>query len=82
MFAGSVDRLNYLQDDSGNRRFIIVEVGNNMDGFHEVVMQQVFAQCYQDLQNGENHFSAGKNRDYYVPSTPSIFRNHCLKHSS
>ena len=51
-----VDRLNVFQDDSGNRHFITVEVENNLDAFHEVDMPQVFAQCYQDLQNPEKPF--------------------------
>ena len=52
-FAGSVDRVNYLRDDAGNRRFLTLPVGNGMNAFHNVNMQQCFAQCYALLMQGE-----------------------------
>lgn len=50
-YAGAVNDQEFLNDDTGTRRFLCVEV-DNADFKHEVDMDKVFAQVYHLLKSG------------------------------
>ena len=42
-FCASVNNDSFLVDDTGNRRYLVIEVGNKIDSDHEIDMQQYWA---------------------------------------
>ena len=42
-FCASVNNDSFLVDDTGNRRYLVIEVGNNIDSDHGIDMQQYWA---------------------------------------
>lgn len=52
-FFGSCNPTEFLKDDE-NRRFWVLPV-TNVNSYHTVDMQQVWAQCYYLLRNGESY---------------------------
>ena len=42
-FCASVNNDSFLVDDTGNRRYLVIETGDNIDSEHEIDMQQYWA---------------------------------------
>lgn len=51
--AASVNNQAYLHDDTGNRRFWTVSC-TEINSYHDIDMQQLWAEIYHYLQNGKN----------------------------
>lgn len=56
VFAASVNPRQYLNDDTGNRRFWTIAVGTNLNPDHGVDMTQAWAQARELYFAGERHF--------------------------
>lgn len=52
--AASVNEFTFLHDPTGNRRYLTVEC-ISVDSYHNIDMQQVFAQVYDLICQGETH---------------------------
>lgn len=53
--AASVNEHAYLRDETGNRRYWTVRVGDGMNAMHDIDMQQAWAQAKQLYLAGERH---------------------------
>lgn len=58
MFFGSVNRREFLADDTGNRRFWVIEC-SGIDYNHSVDMQQVWAEIAELYKKGESWWLGG-----------------------
>jgi len=58
-FAGSVNNMEFLRDDTGNRRYLCVE-SQVIDYNHNIDMDLVYAQAYYLLSQGEKHWFDGE----------------------
>lgn len=76
-FAGSVNNANFLNDPSGSRRFLVVEVESiDLDGLKDIDLSQVYAQIYHILKDGfrfwfdseETKFVTEENQKYQLQS--------------
>lgn len=59
--AASVNEFTFLYDPTGNRRYLTVEC-ISVDSYHTVNMQQVFAQIYDEICQGETHMLSGEEK--------------------
>ena len=56
VFCASVNPGDFLADDSGNRRFWVIPVDENLNSNHNIDIQQVWAQAYVMYLKGEVHW--------------------------
>lgn len=54
-FFASVNEKAYLRDETGNRRYWTISCGPGLNAFHNVDMQQVWAQARELYQSGEQY---------------------------
>lgn len=59
--AASVNEFTFLHDPTGNRRYLTVEC-ESVDSYHNVDMQQVFAQIYDMICQGETHLLSDEEK--------------------
>lgn len=59
--AASVNEFTFLYDPTGNRRYLTVEC-LSVDSYHNVDMQQVFAQIYDEICQGETHMLSDEEK--------------------
>jgi len=59
--AASVNEFTFLYDPTGNRRYLTVEC-LSVDSYHNVDMQQVFAQVYDLICQGETHMLSDEEK--------------------
>lgn len=52
-FFASVNEKSYLRDETGNRRYWTISCGAGLNAFHDVDMQQVWAQAAELYRQGE-----------------------------
>lgn len=59
--AASVNEFTFLHDPTGNRRYLTVEC-LSVDSYHKIDMQQVFAQVYDEICQGETHMLSDEEK--------------------
>lgn len=57
-FIGSVNKMMFLNDETGSRRFPVIRVGGKIDiaKFKRIDIDQVWAQALHELRSGEAHW--------------------------
>ena len=91
-FCATTNSLVPLKDDSGSRRYLVVEVTDlidtNMQGDRQIDYQQLYAQIVEEIHNGEEYAFTGDrerriqehNSDYYeTPNVISLFEDRFRK---
>ena len=81
-----------LKDESGSRRYLVVEVNDVIDtdtqGDKRIDYQQLYAQIVYEIEHGEDYAFTGEreqqiiaqNSDYYeTPNVVSLFEDHFRK---
>lgn len=81
-----------LKDESGSRRYLVVEVNDVIDtdtqGDKQIDYQQLYAQIVFEIEHGEDYAFTGEreqqiiaqNSDYYeTPNVVSLFEDHFRK---
>ena len=64
-FVASLNKLNFLTDSTGNRRFFITEVaGIDIDKLNEINMDLVYAQAFAEYKAGKQFFFNDKINSY------------------
>jgi len=94
-FCATTNSLVPLKDESGSRRYLVVEVTDVIDtdtqGDKAIDYRQLYAQIVAEIERGEEYAFTGsreqriqeQNRDYYeVPNVVSLFEDHyrCPRH--
>ena len=87
-FCATTNSLAPLKDESGSRRYMVVEVNGVIDtdtqGDKEIDYKQLYAQIVYEIENGEEYAFTGEreqqiiaqNSDYYeVPNVVSLFED-------
>ena len=87
-FCATTNSLAPLKDESGSRRYMVVEVSGVIDtdtqGERAIDYPQLYAQVVQEIENGEEYAFTGEreqqiieqNADYYeMPNVVSIFED-------
>lgn len=59
--AASVNEHTFLYDPTGNRRYLTIEC-ISVNSYHAIDMQQVFAQIYDEICQGENHLLSDEEK--------------------
>lgn len=59
--AASVNEFTFLYDPTGNRRYLTVEC-TSVDSYHNIDMQQVFAQVHDEICQGETHMLSSEEK--------------------
>ena len=59
--AASVNEFTFLHDPTGNRRYLTIEC-ISVDSYHNIDMQQVFAQIYDEICDGETHMLSAEEK--------------------
>ena len=85
-FCATTNSLQPLKDESGSRRYLVVEVTGMIDtdvnGTRKIDYEQLYAQVVEEITNGEDYYFDGererriteRNRDYYdVPTVVQLF---------
>ena len=85
-FCATTNSLHPLKDDSGSRRYLVVEVSNQIDtdisGDKRIDYQQLYAQIISEIRAGESYYFDGSreqriqehNAEYYeAPTVVSLF---------
>ncbi len=91
-FCATTNSLVPLKDESGSRRYMVVEVSGVIDtdtqGDKAIDYRQLYAQIVEEIENGEEYAFTGEreqlivaqNADYYeTPNVVSIFEDHYHK---
>ena len=91
-FCATTNSLVPLKDESGSRRYMVVEVSGvidtDMQGDKAIDYRQLYAQIVEEIENGEEYAFTGEreqqivaqNADYYeTPNVVSIFEDHYHK---
>ena len=91
-FCATTNSLVPLKDESGSRRYMVVEVNGVIDtdtqGDWEIDYPQLYAQIVYEIENGEEYAFTGEreqqiitqNSDYYeTPNVVSLFEDHFRK---
>ena len=91
-FCATTNSLVPLKDDSGSRRYLVVEVTDTIDtsqeGTHAIDYPQLYAQIVSEIRRGEEYAFTGErerqiqehNSDYYeTPNIISLFEDHFRK---
>jgi predicted P-loop ATPase len=56
-FVGSLNKLNFLNDTTGSRRFLIFEVENiDIDALTQIDMDCIYSQAYSDYRKGNQYY--------------------------
>ncbi len=92
VFCATTNSLVPLKDESGSRRYMVVEVSGvidtDMQGDKAIDYRQLYAQIVEEIENGEEYAFTGEreqqivaqNADYYeTPNVVSIFEDHYHK---
>ena len=87
-FCATTNSLVPLKDESGSRRYMVVEVADVIDtdtnGDHAIDYQQLYAQIVHEIEHGEEYAFTGererqimeRNADYYeLPNVISLFED-------
>lgn len=89
-FAGSINRDSFLTDETGTRRFLVVEV-ESVNTDHGIEMDKVYAQAYHLLRSGYRHWFDRdeivevneRNREFSVQSTEDeLVAQYCVTPSA
>ena len=85
-FCATTNSLQPLKDESGSRRYLVVEVTGVIDtdvsDHRKIDYEQLYAQVVEEITNGEDYYFDGererriteRNRDYYdVPTVVQLF---------
>ena len=88
-FCATTNSLVPLKDESGSRRYLVVEVADRIDtdtaGDKAIDYRQLYAQIVEEIRSGEEYAFTGdrerriqqQNSDYYeLPNVVSIFEDH------
>lgn len=60
-FCGSVNKSEFLTDDTGNRRYLVIEAAEiDLEAQKTVNLEQVYAQCLAAVKKGEKYWFDGK----------------------
>ena len=91
-FCATTNSLMPLKDESGSRRYMVVEVDGTIDtdtqGDKTIDYRQLYAQIVYEIENGEEYAFKGereqliisRNADYYeLPNVVSLFNDHFRK---
>ena len=91
-FCATTNSLVPLKDESGSRRYMVVEVSGVIDtdtqGDKAIDYRQLYAQIVEEIENGEEYAFTGEreqlivaqNADYYeTPNVVSVFEDHYHK---
>ena len=91
-FCATTNSLVPLKDESGSRRYLVVEVSDVIDtdtqGDKAIDYSQLYAQIVSEIEQGEEYAFAGErerqiieqNSDYYeMPNVVSLFEDHFCK---
>ena len=91
-FCATTNSLVPLKDESGSRRYMVVEVSGvidtDMQGDKAIDYRQLYAQIVEEIENGEEYAFTGEreqlivaqNADYYeTPNVVSVFEDHYHK---
>ena len=91
-FCATTNSLLPLKDESGSRRYLVVEVAGVTDtdtqGDRRIDYQQLYAQIVYEIEHGEEYAFTGereqqivvRNSDYYeTPGVVSLFEDHFRK---
>ena len=91
-FCATTNSLVPLKDESGSRRYLVVEVNDVIDtdtqGDKRIDYQQLYAQIVYEIEHGEEYAFTGdreqqiiaQNSDYYeTPNVVSLFEDHFRK---
>ena len=91
-FCATTNSLVPLKDESGSRRYLVVEVNDVIDtdtqGDKRIDYQQLYAQIVFEIEHGEEYAFTGEreqqiiaqNSDYYeTPNVVSLFEDHFRK---
>ena len=91
-FCATTNSLVPLKDESGSRRYLVVEVNDVIDtdtqGDKQIDYQQLYAQIVYEIEHGEEYAFTGEreqqiiaqNSDYYeTPNVVSLFEDHFRK---
>ena len=91
-FCATTNSLVPLKDESGSRRYMVVEVNGVIDtdtqGDKDIDYRQLYAQIVEEIERGEEYAFTGEreqqivaqNADYYeTPNVVSIFEDHYHK---
>lgn len=91
-FCATTNSLVPLKDESGSRRYLVVEVDGVIDtdtqGDRRIDYPQLYAQIVQEIESGEEYAFTGererqiveRNADYYeTPNVISLFEDHFRK---
>lgn len=76
-FFGSCNPTEFLRDDE-NRRFWVLPV-SNVNSYHTVDMQQVWAQCYYLLRNGESYLLDNQTNKLLKESNQQFVPEHIIE---
>lgn len=78
VFFGSVNPKEFLHDPTGNRRYWTIEVAK-LDHSHNIDMQQVWAQVYEQWKAGAEHYltpdemnQLNNHNEYFTASDPVV----------
>ena len=55
VYMGTVNKKDYLKDETGNRRFWTIGCNNKINFNHQISMQQIWAQVLSIYKTGESH---------------------------
>ena len=78
-FFGTCNPTYFLRDDE-NRRFWVLPV-NKVDSYHNIDMQQVWAQCLHLIKNGETHLLTTKESQALTRSNEEFLPEHIIDSS-
>jgi putative DNA primase/helicase len=56
VFCASVNDPSFLVDKTGNRRFFTIECGSNLNAYHDINVQQLWAEVYSLYLKDEPHY--------------------------
>lgn len=76
-FFGTCNPTDFLRDDE-NRRFWVLPV-EDVDSYHNVDMQQVWAQCLHMFQNGQTHMLSQKHAEALNLSNQEFLPEHVIE---
>ena len=92
VFCATTNSLAPLKDESGSRRYLVVEVNDVIDtdtqGDKQIDYQQLYAQIVEEIRQGYDYAFTGErerkiianNADYYeMPHVISLFEDHFAK---